>query len=204
MPNRLVKFLVSIVGLMIVTIIVDLVGATPASPGSVGMSNGSIGMPDRATQASPLQTSSTIETNAFVVRAVDGDTLIAKFDGEVKEENIRLLGINTPETVDPRRKVECFGKEASARMHLLTYGKRVRLDEDVLADNVDKYGRLLRNVILEDGTDVNAAMVRDGYAYSYLSFPLDPRRKAELKNLENNARMAQRGLWSTSTCNGLK
>lgn len=147
---------------------------------------------------------STIQTNAFVVRAVDGDTLVVTIDGQPKEVTIRLLGINTPETVDPRRKVECFGKEASARMHELVDGKRVRLVEDVQADNVDKYGRLLRNVLSDGGVDVNAVMVGEGYAYSYLSFPLNPSRKAELKKLENDARIAQRGLWSTSTCSGLK
>jgi len=145
----------------------------------------------------------TIKTNATVVDVIDGDTIDVILDGETDKMRIRFLGINTPETVDPRKPVQCFGKEASARMHaLLDGGKRVRLDEDPQADNIDMYGRLLRNVIAEDGTDINASMVADGYAYSYLFFPLTPARKAELKKLENDARLSQRGLWSPATCSG--
>lgn len=146
--------------------------------------------------------SSTVATNALVVRAVDGDTLLARLDGESAEARIRLLGINTPETVDPRTPVECFGKEASQRMHELVDGKRVRLDADPQADERDKYDRLLRNVVLEDGTDLNAAMVKDGYASAYLSFPLNPVRKRELKKLQEDARIGGRGLWNPTTCNG--
>ncbi len=145
---------------------------------------------------------STVETNAQVVKVVDGDTITIKMDADGKEHKIRFLGINTPETVDPRKPVECFGKEASAKMHELADGKRVRLEPDPQADDQDKYGRLLRNVFLEDGTDLNAYMVREGFAYAYLSFPLDPLRKKELKNLENDAKMAKRGLWNPDACNG--
>lgn len=143
-------------------------------------------------------------TNAFVIRAVDGDTLVVRLDEEPGEKRIRLLGINTPETVDPRKPVQCFGKEASKHMHELVDGKRILLVADPQADERDKYDRLLRNVFLADGTDVNAAMVRDGYAYAYLSFPLDPLRKRELKKLQEDAKLAGRGLWDPKTCNGNK
>ena len=143
-----------------------------------------------------------IKTNATVVRAVDGDTLVARFDGSSGNTTVRFLGINTPETVDPRKPVQCFGKEASKHVHSLIDGHRVLLVADPQADDVDKYGRDLRNVVLEDGTDLDAQLVSDGYAYAYLSFPLSPLRKRELKNLEENAKMAQRGLWSPQTCDG--
>lgn len=143
-------------------------------------------------------------TNAFVVRHVDGDTIIVRFDGKSEETKIRLLGVNTPETVDPRRPVECFGKEASQFTDSMVTGKRIRLDADPLADDVDKYGRLLRNVILEDGTDFDAQLVSQGYAYAYISFPLNPARKAQLRRLQNEAQAAQRGLWNPKTCNGQK
>jgi len=142
--------------------------------------------------------------NAMVEKVVDGDTLEAKLDDEGKIFKIRLLGINTPETVDPRRPVECFGKEASNKMKELLTGKRIRLEADPQADERDKYGRLLRNAFLEDGTDINAFMVREGYAYAYLSFPLDAKRKKELKKLQEDAKMAQRGLWNPESCNGIK
>lgn len=165
-------------------------------------------VPDASSTTTPLLASSgatsSIVTNALIVRAVDGDTLVAKIDGDAKESRIRLLGINTPETVDPRKTVECFGHEASAHKHAMIDGKRVLLKGDPQADERDKYDRLLRNVFLEDGTDVNAAMVRDGYAYAYPSFPLSPERKRELKRLQDVAQAAGRGLWSPETCNGQK
>lgn len=139
-------------------------------------------------------------TNATVIRAVDGDTFTVTLDAEPGEWKIRMLGINTPESVDPRKPVECFGKEASRHLRELIEGKRVRLEADSQADERDKYGRLLRNVFLQDGTDVNATLVRDGYAQAYLSFPLDPLRKRELRTLEESARKRAVGLWSPSTC----
>ncbi|MCC7522793.1 thermonuclease family protein [Candidatus Uhrbacteria bacterium] len=142
-------------------------------------------------------------TNAVITRVVDGDTVEARLDtGD--EATVRLLGINTPETVDPRRPVECFGKEASNYMKQMVDGQRVRLDADTQADDIDKYGRLLRNIVLDDGTDINARMVRDGYAYAYIDFPLNKNRKAELVRLEEEARTAERGLWSQETCAGAK
>ncbi len=108
-------------------------------------------------------------TNAQIVRVIDGDTLFVRLDGKASDEKIRLLGINTPEVVDPRKPVECFGKEASAHMHQLVDGKRVRLESDPMADERDKYGRLLRNLFLEDGAGVNALVVQGGSAYACLS-----------------------------------
>lgn len=141
-----------------------------------------------------------VQTNAKIVRVIDGDTLDADADG-IGEVRIRLLGVNTPETVDPRKAVECFGKEASDfSKHTLVEGSRIRLEADPQADERDKYGRLLRNVVLEDGTDYNATLVERGYAYAYLSFPLDPARKILLKRLEMEAKEAGRGLWGEGDC----
>lgn len=140
-----------------------------------------------------------IVTNALVTRVKDGDTIVARPDNG-EEVTVRLLGVNTPETVDPRKPVECFGKEASKFTKSKLDGQRVRLLADPQADERDKYGRLLRNVILEDGTDYNALLIKDGYAYAYLSFPLDPARKRELKQLETEAREAKRGLWADGAC----
>lgn len=155
-----------------------------------------------STNGIPLaRPTSTIPTNATIVRVVDGDTFVAKLDEEEGEFKIRMLGINTPETVDPRKPVQCFGKEASNRLKsLLTPGLRVSLQGDPQADDQDKYQRLLRNVLLSDGTDVNATLVRDGYAEAYLSFPLNRERKQELKKLQEIARASQSGLWSPAAC----
>ena len=143
-------------------------------------------------------------TNAFVIRAVDGDTVDIELDGDSQEHKIRLLGVNTPESVDPRRPVQCFGKEASHFTDQSLTGTRVRLEEDLLADNVDPYGRWLRNIYLPDGMDFNAELVRQGYAYAYVSFPMDKQRRAELKRLQSEAMQAKRGLWNPQTCNGKK
>ncbi|MFH1704761.1 MAG: thermonuclease family protein [Patescibacteria group bacterium] len=144
-------------------------------------------------------------TNAEIVRVIDGDTFVAKLDNEEAEWTVRMLGIDTPETVDPRKPVQCFGKEASDRLkELLPEGSRVLLVADSAADERDKYGRLLRNVFLSDGTDVNAAMVEDGYAHAYLSFPLNQERKNELRELEKEADFLEKGLWSPDTCGGGK
>jgi micrococcal nuclease len=157
--------------------------------------------PLRTTSTLPLaRPTSTVQTNATVVRVVDGDTFVAALDDEAGEFKVRMLGVNTPETVDPRKPVECFGKMASEHTKELLNGQRVRLEEDPHADERDRYDRLLRNVVLSDGTDVNAALVRDGYAYAYLSFPLAPERKSELKRLQEIARAGERGLWAPGVC----
>ncbi|MFZ6015940.1 MAG: thermonuclease family protein [Patescibacteria group bacterium] len=139
--------------------------------------------------------------NAYVIHVVDGDTITVKLDSDPNlEVKVRLLGINTPETVDPRRPVECFGKQASDFAKELLSHQRVRLEADPEADEIDKYGRLLRNVYLPDGTDVNALLVADGYANAYVSFPQNQERKAELRRLESEARQAERGLWNPTVC----
>ncbi|MDO8584082.1 MAG: thermonuclease family protein [bacterium] len=151
---------------------------------------------------SATSTAAVTSTNAQVITVVDGDTIEARMDGQTDVIKIRMLGVNTPETVDPRRPVQCFGKEASDYSKHLLSDKRVRLDSDPQADEIDKYGRYLRNIVLEDGTDFNAALIREGYAYAYVSFPQNAERKVELKRLQEDAKLNARGLWNPTTCNG--
>jgi micrococcal nuclease len=87
-----------------------------------------------------------------VTKVVDGDTITVDLDG--KATTLRLIGINTPETVDPRKPVECFGKEASDKAKTLFSGKQVRLEADPTQGELDKYQRLLRYVFLPDGTNI--------------------------------------------------
>ncbi len=143
-----------------------------------------------------------VSSTAMIVRVIDGDTVEARLDTEARLVKIRLLGINTPESVDPRRPVQCFGKEASTFLRALVEGKRVALLEDPQADDRDKYGRLLRNLVMEEGTDVNATLVANGYAQAYLSFPLMKVRKTQITVLQEEAKAASRGLWNPTTCNG--
>ncbi|MDD5725975.1 MAG: thermonuclease family protein [Patescibacteria group bacterium] len=154
-----------------------------------------------STAAATSTQATKIQTNAAVVRVVDGDTIDVKLDAEPnKEYKVRLLGVNTPETVDPRRPVQCFGKEASDFTKHTLNGKRIKLEADPQADERDKYDRLLRNIFLEDGTDFNALLVKDGYAQAYVSFPQNPARKVELRKLESEAKAAGAGMWAPGAC----
>lgn len=146
--------------------------------------------------------SETVVPNAVVTRVVDGDTADVLIDGTSSTTRIRLLGINTPESVDPRRPVQCFGKEASMALKELIQGERVALMEDPQADDRDRYGRWLRTIVLEDGTDANATMIIQGYAHAYLDFPLSKARKAQLRALQAQAEAAKTGLWNEATCAG--
>jgi micrococcal nuclease len=133
-------------------------------------------------------------SSGTVVRVVDGDTIIVRGPGG-RTEDVRLIGIDTPETVDPRRPVGCFGPEASAyAKHLLT-GGRVRLIYD--HELHDRYGRFLAYVWLSGSRPlfVNADLVRRGYARSY-PFPPNTAHAGVFAALERSAALAGRGLWS--------
>lgn len=126
----------------------------------------------------------------LITRVVDGDTIIVEGVGRV-----RLIGVNTPESVDPRRPVEDFAKEAAAFTRRLAEGKRVRLDYD--SARTDRYDRTLAYVFLEDGTFLNAEIIRQGYGFAYTAFPF--RYLNEFRNLEREARENGRGLWGSNS-----
>ena len=127
-----------------------------------------------------------------VERVVDGDTVVIHLGG--RDEHVRLIGIDTPETVDPRKPVQCFGKEASRRTAaLLPRGTGVRLERDVEAR--DRFGRLLAYVFrVDDGTFVNLALAEEGYALS-LTIPPNVAYADRFAAAVADARHAGRGLW---------
>lgn len=133
-------------------------------------------------------------SEARVTKVVDGDTVVLE-DGT----RVRVVGIDTPETVDPRKAVQCFGKEASNRMKEIVAGKNIIFTKSVIGDSIDKYGRRLYYLSL-DNVDIGAKMIEDGYAYAYTSYPHD--RTDAYKLLQQKAKVAKRGLWSDSTCSG--
>ena len=133
----------------------------------------------------------------WVSRVVDGDTIVVTENGE--EKKVRLIGVDTPETVDPRKPVECFGKEASDKTTEYLLGKAVVLEPDLSQGDVDKYGRLLRYVFLENGFHVNLALIADGYAYEY-TYDLPYKYQADFKEAEKGAKERRLGLWGDS-CN---
>ncbi len=134
------------------------------------------------------------EGRAVVERVVDGDTIVVRIEGS--SEKIRLIGIDTPESVDPRSPVECFGTEASARTaELLPEGTEVDLVRDVEAR--DRYDRLLAYVYrASDGLFVNEALARDGYAV-LSTYPPNVAHVEALQAAVADARSAGRGLWAS-------
>lgn len=132
-----------------------------------------------------------------VVRVIDGDTIVVEIGGV--DTTVRLIGIDTPETVDPRKPVQCFGREASAKARSLLEGARVRLEYDDTQGAHDKYGRLLAYVFLADGIHFNEYMIREGYAHEY-TYALPYRYQSEFKAAEEDARTQKRGLWHTDAC----
>ncbi|MCX6800541.1 MAG: thermonuclease family protein, partial [Candidatus Falkowbacteria bacterium] len=110
-----------------------------------------------------------------------------------------LIGINTPETVDPRKPVECFGKEASAKAHLWLDNQEVKLETDNTQEDVDKYGRLLRYVKLKSGFFYNLEIIKQGYAYEY-TYRYPYKYQKEFKAAEHFARENKTGLWAPGVC----
>jgi micrococcal nuclease len=124
-----------------------------------------------------------------VTRVVDGDTIEVQLGAE--EEDVRYIGVDTPETVKPGEPVECFGPQASGFNHRLVEGRRVRLVFG--EERRDRYGRLLAYVYL-DKRFVNAELVRRGFAET-LNIPPNDRFAGRLKRLELAAARSGRGLW---------
>lgn len=130
-----------------------------------------------------------------VMQFVDGDTISVDMNGV--EEKIRMIGVDTPETHDPRTAVQCFGKAASEFTRQTIGNNAVRLEADPLNSNRDRYDRLLRYVYLPDGRLMNIEIIRQGYGFAYTSFPFG--KIEEFKAAEKEARGANRGLWES--CN---
>lgn len=136
-----------------------------------------------------------------VVRVVDGDTF--ELNDKIK---VRLLGIDTPEKYESKKldkdaevsgqdkkTIKKLGKLASDYVRGFAEGKRVRLERDPKNDDKDRYGRLLRYVYLEDGTCINAKIIKDGYAQVYDKFEIT--KLEEFRKLQKEARENNRGLW---------
>lgn len=143
----------------------------------------------------PLSTPPAIASSVIdrVERVVDGDTIITKSAGSV-----RLIGMNTPETVAPAQKQgappQCYGPEASAATkRLLPVGTAVRLESD--QEETDKYGRRLAYVFREpDDAFINAQLVQEGFA-RVRSYKPNTRYEALLKEYQADAQKSSRGLW---------
>lgn len=153
-------------------------------------------LPENIVQNFPTESPAEVESSqpAQVTRVVDGDTIEVKTEEGIFK--VRYIGMDTPETVDPRRPVACFGKEASQENKKLVEGKTVYLSKDV--SETDKYGRLLRYVFLKnnDGSMlfINDYLVKEGFAKVY-TLPPDVKFADKFVQSQKEARENNRGLW---------
>ncbi len=145
--------------------------------------------PIEDTQVSGV-TSTTDEGKEYLVtKVVDGDTIKIEGIG-----TIRLIGIDTPETVDPRKEVQCYGVEASNKAKELLENKYVKLEYDQSQGETDKYGRILAYVYMEDGKMFNELMIEEGFAHEY-TYNTPYKYQKEFKELEQYAKDQELGLW---------
>lgn len=135
-----------------------------------------------------------------VIEVVDGDTIKVSKNGT--ETTLRLIGMDTPETKDPRKTVQCFGKEASDKAKSLLSNQFVMLEADIKSGELDKYQRLLRYVFLPDGTNYNEYMIKNGYAHEYTYNNVAYKYQKDFKEAELYAKTNLLGFWATNTCNG--
>jgi micrococcal nuclease len=157
--------------------------------------NDASGTTDPVPVSSPATPS--VPANRYPVVAVtDGDTIRVSIDGV--EEKIRLIGIDAPELHNP---VECFGQQATERAASMLLGESVALQADDSQDDRDRYGRLLRYVLLPDGTNVNQALLRGGYAFEY-TYDQPYRYRDEFLAGQAAAEADKAGLWAADTCGG--
>lgn len=123
----------------------------------------------------------------------DGDTITVDMNGT--NERIRMIGVDTPETQDPRVPVQCYGKAASQFTKDLIGANPVRLEADPTNTNRDRYNRLLRYVYLPDNRLVNAEIIRAGYGFAYTLFPFE--KIDEFREYQRQAREQNLGLWGS-------
>lgn len=148
-----------------------------------------------------IKTTITTKEIGVVYYVTDGDTIKVK----IKDKNyiVRLIGVDTPETKDPRKAVQCFGKEASAYTKKMLLNQTVTLESDPVSGNKDMYGRLLRYVFLEDGTSYDRQLIADGYAYEYTYKSELYRYRDDFKQAQKDAKDNKRGLWADDACKGV-
>ena len=165
---------------LIVAILVALAGLVLASPA----------------QAYPTMPQG-IQGPYTVIKVVDGDTIWVDNNG--KRQKIRMIRLDTPESVDPRKPVQCFALEASAQAKTILGGQSVYLETDPSQDSVDRYGRTLAYVWTASGRLFNLDMITDGFAFEY-TYDLPYRYQQDFRTAEHDAQAQERGLWSPSTC----
>lgn len=179
--------------------LIAVVGGLAIAGASLGQKNPTVNLAMSVDAATETQGRQEDQEYYKVVKVIDGDTIDVMIADKV--ERLRLIGMDTPETVDPRKVVQCFGKEASDRAKSMLEGVSVRVASDVTQGDRDKYDRLLRYVYLQDGTNFNKNMISEGYAHEY-TYVVPYEHQVDFRAAENDARESERGLWSPSSCGG--
>lgn len=123
----------------------------------------------------------------------DGDTIQVDMNGT--KEKVRMIGVDTPETHDPRKNVQCYGEVASQYTKSTIGNSKVKLLADPTNQNRDRYNRLLRYVYLEDGRLLNAELIKNGYGFAYTGFPFE--KIEEFREYQRQAQENNLGLWSS-------
>lgn len=166
-------------------------GIKPSTTQVSPQSTPSVGNQPHTEATSSSSTVDVVGEKVLVTKVVDGDTI--EIEGGKK---VRLIGVDTPETVDPKRPVGCFGKEASNETKSLLEGKAVILEKDI--SETDKYKRLLRFVFLpvEGGNllFVDDYLIREGFG-KVLTIPPDVKYSEQFLDAQREARENKRGLW---------
>jgi endonuclease YncB( thermonuclease family) len=122
-----------------------------------------------------------------VLKVIDGDTVELNTIGKV-----RLIGVDTPETVHPRKKLEYLGPEASRFLSELAHGKKVRIEYD--DQRKDKYGRILGYLYLNDNTSLNEQIIKEGFSSAYIKYKF--KKSEDYQILEAIAKTKRKGLWA--------
>ena len=149
----------------------------------------------------PLAEESTTTPDTYrIVKVVDGDTDDVLING--KTVRLRLVGMDTPEVVDTRKPVQCYGREASAEGHKLLDNQWVRLAYDTISGKTDIYGRTLAYVYMPNGEMYNEFMIRNGFAHEYDYQNQKYEYRAQFQAAQAAAKKEQLGFWSPQTCDG--
>ena len=175
-----------------ISLLLALVVAAALEAGSATDQEARLGISDHSRESG-----NKIPEKRLVIRVIDGDTIVVS-----PNEKVRLIGVDTPETVHPKKAVQCFGKDAKEFTRSMVERRIIHLvlDESNAARNhKDRYGRTLAYVYFDDGTMLNAELIRRGYAHAYTRFPF--RHVVEFRQLERIARSQAVGLWASCQLN---
>lgn len=153
----------------------------------------------KTTSSPPVLGTQDSKTQTFqVTKVIDGDTIDVIDNGQ--ETRVRLIGVNTPETSDPRRPIECFGEEAKQFLTDTLTNQVVTIEADPTQSNRDQYDRLLRYVFVGD-QNINLQLIKEGYGYEY-TYDQPYQYQVQFKQAQIEAQKNAKGLWNPQTCNG--